>query len=434
MCHRVPPVPLTVAVLLALCALLWPASPALAAPDGDLVKVYVVKSPDQNGGLPENLRSIAQRTLGDPGRWSEIFALNQNRPQDDGGALTDPADLHPGWLLRLPKDASGPEVRMARETTTLAGYGIPLPAAIAAVVAVLLGLVTAGVLARRRLRAAALAVGRRAYRLGDPVRRSRRRRYRASLTAALAQDLDAPARAARAVQDLAAREPSTRGSVHAVVVDREDVTAWVDTAAWPPAPWEPVDRARWRLASRQAPARTTLSGPAVAAPLARAGVRDDGGQVFVNLGRLDGILSLTGDADVARDVVHGLMADVLRTHPGLPVAVVGGPPAALPPGATLVNPAELFHQAPPWPSGRGGGAVRATARRRDLRGLLVVTGTPTAAETERLHAVCAAGGLGWTGLVCGDVDGAHWRWHAADDGNVTIPTLNVTVTAPACRP
>jgi hypothetical protein len=111
-------------------------------------------------------------------------------------------------------------------------------------------------------------------------------------------------------------------------------------------------------------------------PLVRAGVRDDGGQLFVNLGRLDGILSLTGDARVARDIVHGLMADILRTHPGLPVAVMDTPGAealTLPAGTTRVNPAVLFHQSPPREPGGpdSGGTLRATARHRSLRGLMV---------------------------------------------------------------
>src|SRR5262249_50050285 len=55
---------------------------------------------------------IAKRTLGDAKRYREIIELNKDRPQPDGGRLTDPRDLHPGWVLLLPADAKGPDVRI----------------------------------------------------------------------------------------------------------------------------------------------------------------------------------------------------------------------------------------------------------------------------------------------------------------------------------
>ncbi|MCL9798432.1 hypothetical protein MXD58_029785, partial [Frankia sp. AgKG'84/4] len=53
-----------------------------------------------------SLWSLAQTHLGDPQRWDELFALNQHRPQPDGGRLTDPDLIRPGWILRLPADAT----------------------------------------------------------------------------------------------------------------------------------------------------------------------------------------------------------------------------------------------------------------------------------------------------------------------------------------
>ncbi|HEX6419033.1 MAG TPA: BTAD domain-containing putative transcriptional regulator [Acidimicrobiales bacterium] len=53
----------------------------------------------------DTLWDIAERHLGDPLRWSEIFALNEGRLQPDGGCLTDPDRLEPGWQLVLPADA-----------------------------------------------------------------------------------------------------------------------------------------------------------------------------------------------------------------------------------------------------------------------------------------------------------------------------------------
>jgi hypothetical protein len=448
-------------VLLVAYALLW-ATPAVSASpppaDGEnLTKVYVVKPP-QDGGAPEILRSIAERTLGDPGRWAEIFALNEGKAQSDGGALTDPADLRPGWILRLPKDATGPDVQLARDTAspaeTTAGntpaqppaddaVRIPLAAVLAVVGAILLGLLTAAVLARRKLGAVARAIGRRLNRLGDPVRRARRLRLRQAMMDTFASDRDTPMRAARAADDLAARLPETRDPVHAIVVGGEDVTALVATTAEPPVSWESVGQARWRLSSRRLPVAAIRTDPASAtartpAFLVRAGVCDDGGQLFVNLSQLDGILSLTGDGTVARDALHGLLDGILRAHPQLPVAMVdtpGGAGVTLPAGTMQVNAVELLQQSPPPSSGvpAGGGTLTLTARPRSLRGLIVVPHAPTSQETARLLAACDAAGLGWTGLVCGDVEGAHWRWHAEKDGSVTIPVLDLNVTVPAVR-
>lgn len=50
----------------------------------------------------DTLWDIADTTLGDPTRWREIYQLNKNRPQPDGGTLTDAALILPGWELRLP--------------------------------------------------------------------------------------------------------------------------------------------------------------------------------------------------------------------------------------------------------------------------------------------------------------------------------------------
>jgi hypothetical protein len=72
------------------------------------VKYYIVAPPVN--GQQEYLFEIAARTLGNGNRYKEIFELNQGRRQADGGALTDPAVLHPGWVLLLPADASGPGV------------------------------------------------------------------------------------------------------------------------------------------------------------------------------------------------------------------------------------------------------------------------------------------------------------------------------------
>ena len=55
----------------------------------------------------DTLWDIAERHLGDPFRWQEIFRLNQGRAQPDGRCLTDPDLIYAGWRLELPDDATG---------------------------------------------------------------------------------------------------------------------------------------------------------------------------------------------------------------------------------------------------------------------------------------------------------------------------------------
>ena len=50
----------------------------------------------------DTLWGIAQRELGDPLRWSEVYQLNEGRPQPGGVTLTDPHWIDPGWTLVLP--------------------------------------------------------------------------------------------------------------------------------------------------------------------------------------------------------------------------------------------------------------------------------------------------------------------------------------------
>ncbi|TDC34099.1 hypothetical protein E1211_18040 [Micromonospora sp. 15K316] len=81
-----------------------PASPATP-------RYYVVGPPVD--GQREYLYQIAVQTLGDGNRYREIFDLNRDREQPDGGRLTDPLTaLQPGWILELPPDAKGSAVRV----------------------------------------------------------------------------------------------------------------------------------------------------------------------------------------------------------------------------------------------------------------------------------------------------------------------------------
>ncbi|GAA3346564.1 hypothetical protein GCM10020358_58030 [Amorphoplanes nipponensis] len=50
----------------------------------------------------DNLWDIAEHRLGDPHRWREIYVLNRGHEQANGYALSDPDEIHIGWVLALP--------------------------------------------------------------------------------------------------------------------------------------------------------------------------------------------------------------------------------------------------------------------------------------------------------------------------------------------
>ena len=74
-----------------------PGTPA-PGPVAGATRSYVVQRGD-------TLWGIAERELGDPLDWSQIYALNVGRPQPGGVTLTDPHWIDPGWTLLLPTPA-----------------------------------------------------------------------------------------------------------------------------------------------------------------------------------------------------------------------------------------------------------------------------------------------------------------------------------------
>jgi len=95
--------------------------PAAAAAAPRAPRRYTVKPRD-------TLWGIADRELGDPFKWHDIYRRNKDRPQPDGRALTDPDLIRPGWTLELPAISSPPR-RGAAQAPPPTG---PRPAAHAA--------------------------------------------------------------------------------------------------------------------------------------------------------------------------------------------------------------------------------------------------------------------------------------------------------------
>ncbi|MEU6196715.1 hypothetical protein ABZ887_23950, partial [Streptomyces sp. NPDC047061] len=89
-----------------------PARPGHVLLAEDVTKFYVVRSPQENGGKPDTLFDIAQRTLGDGNRFEEILVLNSGRLLPDGSVFVSPDQLQPGFALILPEDAAGSGVQV----------------------------------------------------------------------------------------------------------------------------------------------------------------------------------------------------------------------------------------------------------------------------------------------------------------------------------
>ncbi|PPK98774.1 hypothetical protein CLV92_101475 [Kineococcus xinjiangensis] len=79
--------------------------PATASVSVGEPRWYEVRPPQ--GRQHDCLWDIAERTLGDPLRYREIYELNRDRIQADGGRLADANLLRAGWTLLLPADARG---------------------------------------------------------------------------------------------------------------------------------------------------------------------------------------------------------------------------------------------------------------------------------------------------------------------------------------
>ncbi len=81
------------------------------------LRTYTVKPRD-------DLWTLAEKHLGDTGRWRELFELNRGRPQPKGGALRHSWLIRTGWILQFPDDAVG----LQESPGTAVATPVPAPA------------------------------------------------------------------------------------------------------------------------------------------------------------------------------------------------------------------------------------------------------------------------------------------------------------------
>ena len=96
-------------------------APAPAEPVDSLTRTVVVQTGD-------SLWELADDHLGDGHRYTEVFDLNNGRPQPDGAALTRPELIRPGWQLDLPSSERAPAVAPPTAAPASDPASAPVPA------------------------------------------------------------------------------------------------------------------------------------------------------------------------------------------------------------------------------------------------------------------------------------------------------------------
>lgn len=424
-------------------------------PGGTYVKYYWIG--DGYQGQPEFLAEIAKRFLGDQNRTQELFALNKDRKEPNGGTLTDPAKIAPGWFVKLPDDAkgdgliSGPLPHLGPATgqppTSKGSVSAPVssspsaPSASASASASAPASAPASTAAGKSSSSALPAILAIVMALliiaaavwwalhkglfGKLGAKMRSRRSRKPGPAAPRDD--AAAWTIDRVLRTLATACSTGGrplpGVAAVVVGTDTITLRLARPdEQPPQGWSAEHQGR----SWTAPLRLLQSAPvddALPAPYPRLVSTGDSeqGRVLLNLAEAHGMISLEGDARQTKP----LLADWIRELSGSPwsrgttVLRIGfGPGGEELPGV---------EDAP---------SIEAAATTLDESdgGVLVLAHAPSGRDPERAGALAGAADGRWSVLVLGSPKNASWRLVADASGTLDTGLLSAPVRLHGKRP
>ncbi|WP_337063246.1 hypothetical protein [Kineococcus sp. G2] len=430
----------------------WAGRSAAAA--GDPV-TYVVQPPA--GRHHDCLWDIAERTLGDPLRYREIFELNVDRVQPDGSRLVDADLIRPGWVLLLPGDAAqhvpvqptltAPAADLAENSAenpaeNPAGERPAAPAQEPGAPSAAAG---DDLLRRGALSAGLVAVG-----LLTATRRARP----AGPLAPAERGLDDPGRAVfldRALRRIAAaadEQGTPLPEVLAVGLGADRLVLHLADVPGGMRVPEPFTGAgtRWevrredldRAAALPAPHGTGRAPYPALADVARVGEED----LLVDLESAPGLVALGGDEQVARGLALSMAAELVLNpwSDGVQLHLVGfaSRHAGLRP--ELVEDVESLaglldrldaEAADAQRAARTLGIDGVLAGRRGRRGdrprprVVVLSGAPTAGEAARLERLVSSGETALAVLVVGDVPAASWRFRCAADGSVDLGVLGV---------
>jgi LysM repeat protein len=439
---------------------------------GKEVKYYVVQ-PSYNGE-PEFLFEIAKRFLGNGDRWQEIFTLNVGRLQQNGGRLARADTITPGWVLILPADAAGDEVKTgvlqspkdtsgADTADTKKSSGQPL-LWIGGGIALLLGLLLLGyglmvsrrgqapapprptsgrtpptpVKPEKKATAARLWQGR-GRAAGEPMPRP--------VDAAAAWTVD---RALRSLAGLALAAHRQLPSFYAVSLDADVLRLRLAVPDHePPAPWNGDEEGL----SWEAPLRALQAVPLdeqVAAPSPRLVTlgMDGGTRVLLDLGEATGVIAVEGPAAGVRALLRGWINElaVCPWADEVQVVVAGlelpenlgeagqrnrvQSVSAVRDALAAVNPVAADGAAAGW---AGGGSVasvlRSGASSSGAPGVLILGNGVRGPEMEQIQALAGRPDAGWAVVLAGPVPAARWRFTLGSDGRLDTGVLGITVRA-----
>ena len=420
--------------------------PEATVPQADQAgdKVYTVKAP-QNG-YHDNLWDIAEKHLGAGQRYKEIYELNKDRVQPDGRKLELARLIQPGWELVMPDDAVGVARQVAPEapaadtapvvTDLDAGLTSDAHATHDAVVSDApdwqagAGLLAAGVIG-------ALAIRRRQKigRRPDDDALEVETEFRIAAALARSSWLDG---CLRSLALECRREGVALPPVYGAVVDDESVELLLAPAV-PDAVGEWTALAngrRWRY-ERTDNETPSLREVAPYPALVSLGIDDQGRDVMVDLEAAGGIVSLVGDTDVAEEVAAAIAVQAATTAWSGAVRVIA---SGLPNGLEQVGDdrirvtddlraelPELEEQITGLREEVLSGRLR---RRGQLPSYLVVCGhAPEPEVAERLGALAGVGRQSFSVVVAGEHKAARWRLRVDEHGILTVPLLDLTLTA-----
>lgn len=432
------------------------------------LKYYEVRPPHRRHH--DCLWDISERTLGDPLRYKEILHLNEGRVQPDGRRLVDADLIHPGWILVLPADASGPGVTVvapikvpAAPTSTgdqaggqagdqtggQAGSGVSGGSSIqqgdtaqesyldrVGMPRVMLGggLLLAGLL---------VALTARRGPFGDPDAKDERLRL-----AATPQRSELLDRALRQLARARAEQGLPLPEALMVALSEDTVVVYVTAGAHtPPAPWVADEAARsWTV--RAADLSETVEGPRAAAPYPLlANIAEIGGyEILVDLEAAPGLVALGGDPHVAREIATSLAVELATNawSDGVRVTMVGFADELSGLAPTSIRQVDAMQTLLPQIEADLGGHAALIARLgvdgvlagRTVRGerpwtphVVVLSGPLPDDETARLQAMIGNGRTPLAVICVGDTPAARWRFTAAQDGAVHLGILGLSGAA-----
>lgn len=437
---------------------------ATTATRPEVTKFYEVKPPA--GRHHDTLWDIADRTLGEPLRYKEIYALNKDRPQADGRKLVDANLIQPGWQLVMPADATGPGIRTVdapRVAPTPAGQGSATSARTG-----VSGGQSADLLHRSDVRTTVTestpqeqgidlgrlllggglvlaglvsAVTARRGPYGEPSEGEGSLRL-----AANTQRADLLDRALRVLSESRAAQGLPMPDLSVVYLSDEQVVAHVvgDVPA-PQHPWRAAEDARsWSLhADDLGDVHSTAAAPY---PALVNIAESHGYDVLVDLEYAPGLVALGGDDAVAREVVMSTVVD-LATHAwsdtvditlvGFGDDVSGIAPSRMRQVAGLEEAlADLEAKA---------GSARQLVQRLGVDGVLsgrglgrhdeltprvlVLSGAPTAEQAQRITALSSAGRSAFAAVCVGDAPTARWRFVVEASGHIDLGVLGINGVA-----